>query len=165
MASPAATNIKIENFVIFLLFFLAATALRSHNSWRQCLPPQPTPLSAPHCRCGYMNPYLCPLLGNNMHECAIFAVGTWHRSRGSGTSSGSGSGSSAVSQLELVQGSLRASCGKFSTGKNGSKAAAALTRKLSWGEQREGRKREGGQENWKQRASCGHFSCFLSKHL
>lgn len=50
--------------------------------------------------------YLWPLLGNNMHECAICAVGKG-----------------------IVRHS--ASCGKFSTGKNGSKAAAELTSKAT----------------------------------
>lgn len=50
--------------------------------------------------------YLCPLLGNNMHECAICAVGKG-----------------------IVRHS--ASCGKFSTGKNGSKAATELTSKAT----------------------------------
>lgn len=111
LASPAATNIKIENFVIFL-FWQKRQRRRRHCAVITA-GGSTTPslaLSSPlPSHSGYMSPYLCPLLGNNMHECAIFAVGTWHRSRGYGY----GSDSASSSQLELVQGSLRASCGKF----------------------------------------------------
>jgi len=146
LASPAATNIKIENFVIFLLvFFFGKPAQRSHNSWRAThslplfpsLPISQTPAAAvsiavySHIYAPYLAitcmsvQFLQLAVGNSIVRLSL-----------SLPLSSSLFLSLSLAQLNprLSSFSSSTSCGKFSTGKNGSKAAAVLTSKATLGQ-------------------------------